>query len=96
MSHPLEKLNLKFQKRQKELAKKKQTEEKRQRKLDKNAAVKPAKNQVGPAENGEVKWQTVLWEQTARQKGRKRLPDRFVDGTRKKALNNQGLNFLKV
>ncbi len=43
-----------FQKRQKELARKKKTEEKRQRKLDKNA-VKPADDQGRQAEAGEVK-----------------------------------------
>jgi hypothetical protein len=46
--------NFNFQKRQKELAKQKKNEEKRQRKLDKNA-VKPAEDQGGPAEGGEVK-----------------------------------------
>ena len=51
----MEKQIFKFQKRQKELARKKKTEEKRQRKLDKNAAVKLAENQVGQTENGEVK-----------------------------------------
>jgi len=54
-SHPLEKQNFKFQKRQKELTRKKKTEEKRQRKLDKNVVVKPAENQVGQTENEEVK-----------------------------------------
>ncbi len=49
------KQNFNFQKRQKELARKKKTEEKRQRKLDKNA-VKPAEDQgqAGPVA-GEVK-----------------------------------------
>ena len=46
--------NFNFQKRQKELAKQKKSEEKRQRKLDKNA-VKPAEDQGSPAEGGEVK-----------------------------------------
>jgi hypothetical protein len=46
--------NFNFQKRQKELAKQKKNEEKRQRKLDKNA-VKPAENQDTPVECGEVK-----------------------------------------
>ncbi len=45
------KVNFNFQKRQKELAKKKKNEEKRQRKLDKNAA-KPAGEPV-PAEGAE-------------------------------------------
>jgi hypothetical protein len=44
--------NFNFQKRQKELAKKKKNEEKRQRKLDKNV-VKPAEGPGGPAEGGE-------------------------------------------
>ncbi len=43
--------NFSFQKRQKELAKKKKSEEKRQRKLGKNT-VKPVENQQGPAEAG--------------------------------------------
>lgn len=51
---PLAKPNFDFQKRQKEIAKKKKNEEKRQRKLDKNA-VKPAGDQDTPAECGEVK-----------------------------------------
>lgn len=49
--------NFNFQKRQKELAKKKKSEEKRQRKLDKNA-VKPAEGPEGPdrpIEGGEIK-----------------------------------------
>jgi hypothetical protein len=46
--------NFSFQKRQKELAKQKKNEEKRQRKLDKNA-IKPAENQDTPAECGDVK-----------------------------------------
>jgi len=46
--------NFSFQKRQKELAKQKKNEEKRQRKLDKNA-VKPAGDRDTPAECGEVK-----------------------------------------
>ncbi len=41
--------NFSFQKRQKELAKKKKSEEKRQRKLGKNV-VPPVENQQGPAE----------------------------------------------
>ena len=44
--------NFDFQKRQKEIAKKKKNEEKRQRKLDKNA-VKPGEDQGRPAEGGE-------------------------------------------
>ncbi len=44
--------NFNFQKRQKELAKKKKSAEKRQRKLDKNA-VKPAEDQSRLAEGGE-------------------------------------------
>ena len=44
--------NFNFQKRQKELAKKKKSEEKRQRKLDKNA-VKPAEGPGGQSEGGE-------------------------------------------
>ena len=43
--------NFSFQKRQKELAKKKKSEEKRQRKLEKNS-VPPVENQQGPAETG--------------------------------------------
>ena len=46
--------NFNFQKRQKELAKQKKNEEKRQRKLDKNAA-KPAGDQDKPAESEEIK-----------------------------------------
>ena len=46
--------NFNFQKRQKELAKQKKNEEKRQRKLDKNA-IKPAGDPGQPAEGGEVK-----------------------------------------
>jgi len=46
--------NFSFQKRQKEIAKQKKNEEKRQRKLDKNAA-KPAEDQVLPPEGGEDK-----------------------------------------
>jgi hypothetical protein len=42
----LGKPNFNFQKRQKELLKKKKSEEKRQRKLDRNAA-KPAEEPVG-------------------------------------------------
>lgn len=44
--------NFNFQKRQKELAKQKKNEEKRQRKLEKNA-VKPAEDQPPRAEGGE-------------------------------------------
>ncbi len=43
--------NFSFQKRQKELAKKKKSEEKRQRKLDKNAE-KPSENQGRQIEPG--------------------------------------------
>jgi hypothetical protein len=46
--------NFNFQKRQKEIAKKKKNEEKRLRKLDKNA-IKPAEDQGQPIEGGEVK-----------------------------------------
>jgi hypothetical protein len=46
--------NFNFQKRQKELAKKKKSEEKRQRKLDKNA-IKPVEDPGLPVESGEVK-----------------------------------------
>jgi hypothetical protein len=46
--------NFNFQKRQKELAKKKKSEEKRQRKLDKNSAT-PAGAPALPVEGGEVK-----------------------------------------
>ncbi len=45
--------NFNFQKRQKELAKKKKSEEKRQRKLDKTA-VKPVEEPAAPASSGEV------------------------------------------
>jgi len=45
--------NFNFQKRQKELAKKKKSEEKKQRKLDKNA-IKPADDQPAATENGEM------------------------------------------
>lgn len=45
--------NFNFQKRQKELAKKKKSEEKRLRKLDKNV-VKPAEEPAVPAAGGEV------------------------------------------
>jgi hypothetical protein len=48
----LGKPNFNFQKRQKELAKQKKNEEKRQRKLDKNAA-KPAEDQQPRTEGGE-------------------------------------------
>jgi len=44
--------NFNFQKRQKELAKQKKNEEKRQRKLDKNV-VKPGEDQSRPIEGGE-------------------------------------------
>jgi hypothetical protein len=50
--HPVGKPNFSFQKRQKELAKQKKNEEKKQRKLDKNA-VKFAEDQGRPAEGGE-------------------------------------------
>ncbi len=43
--------NFSFQKRQKELAKKKKSEEKRQRKLDKNT-VRPAEDQQSPPDSG--------------------------------------------
>ncbi len=46
--------NFNFQKRQKELAKKKKNEEKRQRKLDKSA-IKPAEAPDTPIESGEAK-----------------------------------------
>ena len=46
--------NFNFQKRQKEIAKQKKNEEKRQRKLDKNA-VKTADDQGGQAEGGDAK-----------------------------------------
>ncbi len=45
--------NFNFQKRQKELAKKKKSEEKRQRKLERSAE-KPAEGTGAPAESGEV------------------------------------------
>ena len=44
--------NFNFQKRQKELAKKKKNEEKRQRKLDKNA-INPIENQEPRTDGGE-------------------------------------------
>jgi hypothetical protein len=44
--------NFNFQKRQKELAKQKKNEEKRQRKLDKNA-VKSIEDSARPADGGE-------------------------------------------
>jgi hypothetical protein len=47
----LGKPNFNFQKRQKEIAKKKKNEEKRQRKLEKNV-VRPDENQQVPAEEG--------------------------------------------
>jgi len=50
----LGKPNFSFQKRQKELAKLKKNEEKRQRKLEKNAG-KPAEDQGSQAEGGEAK-----------------------------------------
>ena len=50
--------NFNFQKRQKELAKKRKNEEKRQRKLEKNA-VKPADEQQGPDEAGEDRQDAV-------------------------------------
>jgi hypothetical protein len=49
----LGKPNFNFQKRQKELAKKKKSEEKKQRKLDKNA-IKPAEDQTTGAEGGDI------------------------------------------
>jgi hypothetical protein len=48
----LGKPNFNFQKRQKELAKQKKNEEKRQRKLDKNS-LKPAEDQTPRAEDGQ-------------------------------------------
>jgi len=48
----LGKPNFSFQKRQKELAKKKKSDEKRQRKLDHNA-VKPAEDQQQRTESGD-------------------------------------------
>lgn len=51
-SYPLGKPNFSFQKRQKELAKIKKNEEKRQRKLDKDT-IKPAGDQEKPIESGE-------------------------------------------
>jgi hypothetical protein len=45
--------NFNFQKRQKELAKKKKSEEKKQRKLDKNV-IKPADDQPVAAESAEL------------------------------------------
>ncbi len=45
--------NFSFQKRQKEIAKQKKNEEKRQRKLEKNV-VKSAEDQVRPVEGGEA------------------------------------------
>lgn len=45
--------NFNFQKRQKELAKKKKSEEKRQRKLDKTT-VKPAEEPAAPVAGGEI------------------------------------------
>ncbi len=45
--------NFNFQKRQKELAKKKKNEEKRQRKLDKSI-IKPVQDQSPPPEDGNV------------------------------------------
>lgn len=50
--------NFNFQKRQKELAKKKKVEEKRQRKLDKNA-IKPAEDPGQPTEGGEAKTENI-------------------------------------
>jgi hypothetical protein len=50
----LGKPNFNFQKRQKELAKKKKGEEKRLRKLDKNT-TKPAEDPSQPMEGGEIK-----------------------------------------
>jgi hypothetical protein len=46
--------NFNFQKRQKEIAKKKKSEEKKQRKLDKNA-VQPVENPVQSPNEGEIK-----------------------------------------
>ena len=51
---PVAKPNFSFQKRQKEIAKQKKNEEKRLRKLDKNA-TKPAGDPGNQAEGGEVK-----------------------------------------
>jgi hypothetical protein len=50
----LGKPNFNFQKRQKELAKKKKCEEKRQRKLDKSA-IRPVEEPGRPAEGEEIK-----------------------------------------
>ena len=46
--------NFNFQKRQKELAKKIKNDEKKQRKLDKNA-TQPSEDQGRPADGGEIK-----------------------------------------
>jgi hypothetical protein len=54
----LGKPNFNFQKRQKELAKKKKNEEKRQRKLDKST-IKPGEDQGSPIEGEEAKIETV-------------------------------------
>jgi hypothetical protein len=51
---PLAKPNFDFQKRQKEIAKKKKNEEKMQRKLEKNTAASAEKS-VPPAEEGEAR-----------------------------------------
>jgi hypothetical protein len=56
----LGKPNFSFQKRQKELAKKKKNEEKRQRKLDNNA-VKPAEDQLQQTEGVEENKNSVWW-----------------------------------
>ena len=46
--------NFNFQKRPKEIAKKKKNEEKRQRKLDKNV-IQPAEDPVQSPDEGEIK-----------------------------------------
>lgn len=53
--------NFSFQKRQKELAKQKKNEEKKQRKLDKNT-VKPGEDQGRQAEGEENKEETAMRE----------------------------------
>ncbi len=51
---PLAKPNFDFQKRQKEIAKKKKNEEKRQRKMEKNTATS-AENPVQPPKEGDAR-----------------------------------------
>ncbi len=46
--------NFNFEKRQKEIARKRKNEEKRQRKLDKNT-IQPAENPVQSPNEGEIK-----------------------------------------